>query len=872
MRSDGLIWSGNGTLHFLRWGIWLLLVAIMNFLPVQAAAPDQAQKLYIQGDYHKAIRACERAIKDGEAEEDWRQLLVRSLLAVGKYEEARQAIVAATERYSGSIHLRLLAREVYLHNNEPERAKQMLREINMLASTRMWVYQDAANLVTLGKTALLLNADARRVLEQFFDRAKRAEPKNRDVFLASGQLSLDKNDYQLASKTFAEGLRKFPEDPDLHFGMAQAFAPSDRRRMLEAIEAALEHNPNHVSAHLLLADHLIDGEEYEEAAKSIATALEVNPWQPRAWAYRAVMAHLENDSETEKKAHDTALKFWKTNPEVDHFIGRKLSQKYRFTEGAARQREALRFDSGYLPARIQLAQDLLRLGEESEGWSLAEEVHRDDAYDVTAYNLVTLQETMSKFATLTNEHFVVRLSAKEAEIYGQEALALLERARTNLCAKYGLELTQPTIVEIFPEQKDFGVRTFGMPGNPGYLGVCFGSVITANSPASSIGHSANWQAVLWHEFCHVVTLQLTRNKMPRWLSEGISVYEEMEENPTWGQAMTPRYREMILGEDFVPIGQLSAAFLAPKSDEHLQFAYFESCLVVEFLAKRFGLESLRKILLELGSGTEINEAITKHTAPLEKIEKEFAAFARERAENLAPELDFEMPKRGAEARADLEGSPEKESDNFYTLIRQAKRFLTDKKWDEAKAPLQKLLKAYPDYTGTDNAYSLLAVAHRGLGETNQEFEVLAKLATLDSADLDTYLRVMELASAATNWTAAFENAQRFLAVNPLLPQPHAYLARASEALQKNPQAIAAYTRLLLLDPPDPAEAHFRLARLLYQEKQPMAKRHVLQALEEAPRFRDAHRLLLEIRRTETKPSAASSAEPGGKRPAPTEYE
>jgi len=59
-----------------------------------------------------------------------------------------------------------------------------------------------------------------------------------------------------------------------------------------------------------------------------------------------------------------------------------------------------------------------------------------------------------------------------------------------------VELTQPTVVEIFPEQKDFAVRTFGMPGNPGYLGVCFGSVITANSPASQSANPANWEDVL----------------------------------------------------------------------------------------------------------------------------------------------------------------------------------------------------------------------------------------------------------------------------------------------------------------------------------------------------------------------------------------
>src|SRR5437899_789219 len=309
----------------------------------------------------------------------------------------------------------------------------------------------------------------------------------------------------------------------------------------------------------------------------------VNPWHPKAWAFRAVLSHLASDSSGETEAREKGLKFWKTNPEVDYLIGKKLSQKYRFAEGAAYQRRALGFNKQYVPAKIQLAQDLLRLGEETDGWKLADEVHRDDGYDITAYNLLGLHDNMEKFQTLTNGNFIVRMSAKESPIYGEKVLALLDRAKSNVCAKYGIELDKPTTVEIFPDQKDFGVRTFGMPGNPGYLGVCFGPVITANSPASQAGHPANWQAVLWHEFCHVVTLQMTKNKMPRWLSEGISVYEERQANPTWVQAMNPKYREMILGKDLTPVGKLSAAFLTPKTDMDLQFAYYESYLVVEFL-------------------------------------------------------------------------------------------------------------------------------------------------------------------------------------------------------------------------------------------------------------------------------------------------
>ena len=46
---------------------------------------------------------------------------------------------------------------------------------------------------------------------------------------------------------------------------------------------------------------------------------------------------------------------------------------------------------------------------------------------------------------------------------------------------------------------------------------------------------------------------------------------------------------------------------------------------------------------------------------------------------------------------------------------------------------------------------------------------------------------------------------------------------------------------------DPADLHYRLAKALrHANKLPEAKREVLKALEEAPRFREAHQLLLDV--------------------------
>ncbi len=128
---------------------------------------------------------------------------------------------------------------------------------------------------------------------------------------------------------------------------------------------------------------------------------------------------------------------------------------------------------------------------------------------------------------------------------------------------------------------------------------------------------------------------------------------------------------------------------------------------------------------------------------------------------------------------------------------------------------------------------------------------------------------MEIAAIKKDWGVVATNAERYLAVNPLVPLPYRFLAQASEAGGQARTAIDAYETMLLLDPPDPAEAHFRLGRLLREAGDPKAKRHVLQALEDAPRFRDAQRLLLEIRRSEhteskaTPPATAPLAKPSG---------
>jgi tetratricopeptide (TPR) repeat protein len=825
-----------------------LLLSLLGSTAIHAADSAQLLLLFRTGKYAECVEATTKAIGESEFNENYRLLKLRSELELGRYADSAETLDAALKKFSSSIELRWYGRDVARFNGQPQRVAELEDEIAKFVQQAPWRYSDAASRLIVGRFVLSQGTDPKKVLDGAYNVVKKFQPTYAPAFLACGELALEKNDFALAAQNFEQAAKLDAAESDAYFGLAQAFAPSDSEKANAAIKATLERNPNHIGCLLFIADEHIDAERYDEAETVLTQVEAINPVHPKAAAYRAVLAHLRNQPESEKQYRGTGLKHWATNPEVDHVIGKKLSQKYRFAEGAAYQRQALEFDAKYLPAKIQLASDLLRLGDEEDGWKLANEVYEADGYNIFAHNLVTLQESIAKFRTLEEDGILVRMDAREADIYGRRVLDLLKRAKQQIAAKYDVTLPAPIIVEMFPKQEDFAIRTFGLPGGAGFLGVCFGTVITANSPASQDKNPTCWEATLWHEFCHVVTLNKTHNKMPRWLSEGISVFEERQADPTWGQTINPLYRKMLLGDELTPVSELSGAFLHPKSGQHLQFAYFESSLVVEYLVEKHGLDTLQKILVDLGNGLTINDTLARHTGSLDELDLKFAEYARNRAIEMARDADWTEPELPKRANSELLAEYLKDHPNNYAALqRQAKQLIADKKFAEAKQPLENMRKLYPNDASGDGHHVLLARVHRELKETSQERTALKNLAKLNDDSVDLFARLAELSSQANDWEATRQYAHRWLAVSPLQPAPHRIAAEAAEKLHDDALAIDSYRALLLLNPIDMADLHLKLATALQRSGDlPLAKRHALLALEEAPRFRAAHQRLLEI--------------------------
>jgi tetratricopeptide (TPR) repeat protein len=320
--------------------------------------------------------------------------------------------------------------------------------------------------------------------------------------------------------------------------------------------------------------------------------------------------------------------------------------------------------------------------------------------------------------------------------------------------------------------------------------------------------------------------------------------------------MRPEYRTRLLAPELAPVSQLSGSFLKPKTPLDLQFAYFESALVVEYLVDKYGPAALGRILLDLADDVPINQALARHTEKIEQLDADFAGYARAKAEAFGPGVDWSELKLPAGADlAALAAWNQEHPKHYQGLARQAERLVEQKKWSEAKPVLAELATMYPAA-----AYPLLARVQRALNEAAEEQATLEKLAATASDASAAYARLLEIAVAAEDWPAVEQNARRLLAVNPLVPGPYRQLARAAEALGHFDEAIRAQQALLLLDSSDPSEIHYRLACLLVAKQNwPAARRHVLQSLEETPRYRAAQRLLLEIVDTDAKKTNAEGS-------------
>ena len=160
--------------------------------------------------------------------------------------------------------------------------------------------------------------------------------------------------------------------------------------------------------------------------------------------------------------------------------------------------------------------------------------------------------------------------------------------------------------------------------------------------------------------------------------------------------------------------------------------------------------------------------------------------------------------------------------------------------------LQALIADYPNNAEDDSPYWHLARAYRELGDSDKEREALSDVMKRTSRATPAVYRLMAMEAEANNWDEVLYWAERVLAVNPYIKRAQSARASSLERLGNEDEAIVNYQRILAMGADNPSQIHYRLGDLLQEKEPDAAKKHVLDALIGSPRFRKAHKLLLEM--------------------------
>src|SRR5262249_1275253 len=258
-----------------------------------------------------------------------------------------------------------------------------------------------------------------------------------------------------------------------------------------------------------------------------------NPSSVEAYSLLATIEYVQGHTD---KFNQNVQKVLQINPQYNelYYILAENSVSLRlYKEAVGFAREALKLNPRDFKSENLMGMNLLRIGDEKEGRAALDRAWAGDKYNPWTKNSLTLLDSWTNFDRLESPHFQIKLHKKESAALKPYVVDLLEKAYKDLSAKYQFTPEGPLTFEMYPDHPDFEVRTLGLTGL-GALGVCFGKVFVMDSPTSRKPDTFNWGGTLWHEFTHVITLQMTDHKIPRWFSEGLSVYEERRGFPGWG--------------------------------------------------------------------------------------------------------------------------------------------------------------------------------------------------------------------------------------------------------------------------------------------------------------------------------------------------
>ena len=767
-----------------------------------------AEALAATGRHTEAIAEFERAAADSEQSDKLASDLRRAELLdlIGQEDVARAIYQSFVKYYT---------------DNDPETAQELTSIARALVHLER--YQDANDM---------------------YRSAIEADSNYLEAQLGAAELFTEKYAYSDAALFLEDAFKINPNSARVYLALARNKRHEGNAEMAAAISKALTINPNLVEAIALKAAMALEANQLGEAATELEKALKINTRSLEAHSLQAAMLYLQDRDFEPEVAATLAIgpKYGDVYNTLSHYatITRRTEQAAQFA------RRATEIAPRLWDAHLNLGMALLRMGQMEPGRAAVETAFKGDPFNVWAKNTLDLLDSMRDFKETKRGAFIIKASAQESDVLAPYAANLLEEAATKLHEKYKFTPKGPILVEIFNNHEDFAVRTLGIPGL-GALGVCFGFVIAQDSPSARETAAFNWGSTLWHEYTHVITLQMTDFRIPRWFSEGLSVYEERRARPGWGDDWNPLFVRAFTERRWFKMADLDAGFQRPKTPQDVPIAYFQASQVCEFIAERYGFDAILRMLAMYRDKARTPDVLQQVLKLSESdFDREFAGYIEAKVKPLQQALSSQTNVVASLSKDEVLKQLATQ-DTFALRIRAAELLAADGDTQGAVTHYNRALELFPYVSGKGNPYESLAKLLEQKGDQAQAAKVLDSLVKNDENNLEALKTIARLRLALGEHQQALDALQASFFISPFDYKLHTQAGELSVELRDYAKALREFQVSLALSPPNVAEANFNVATAHHAlGQQPEAKRAVLRALEAAPRYEKAQELLLRI--------------------------
>jgi tetratricopeptide (TPR) repeat protein len=567
-----------------------------------------AQAAFEQGKYAEAERHAQAASSSAAHKVKAAVLRAQILAATGKKPDAIKLLDSVKTGKGADVRrARLLLGEYLIDVGKRSDADDPLHKVIEEYNDGTISGQDAEGNAHVGRAAFLLRSP--KDANTAFKESERADKKRVETLLWAAELFLDKYDAGHAEEEIKEALAVAPKRADALVLLARVKLDQslDFDEAEKLVKQALGINPKHTGALAVRAGLALRDMDIAGAEKAIAEGLAVDPNHLELLSLKAASRFLDDDPRAFEAMKKEVLA---KNPQYSRLygiIGEYAEWEHRYDDIVAMMKEATKLDPDDGKAWAELGLTQMRSGDETGGMASIQKAWSKDHFNVRVFNTLNMYEKdiPNEYETLDDGVFKVRYAKDERPVMERYVPRMLGEAFASMKARYGFVPSVPVQVEMYASRQTFSVRTSGLP-NIGIQGVCFGRVVAAISPKAE---PFNYGNVLWHELGHVFAIQLSKNHVPRWFTEGLSEYETIARRPEWARELDPELYQAINSGKLPGAVDMNRAFTHASDASDVTVAYYAASQMLIWTVEKFGMPKVVEALRLWGQGKKTPDVI-----------------------------------------------------------------------------------------------------------------------------------------------------------------------------------------------------------------------------------------------------------------------